>query len=134
MITHSLSNKNRKKKILCVDNESDITSLLKMTLERAEFSVDTFNDPSSALKSFKPNLYDLVVLDILMPYLDGFELYKQLKKLDPDIRICFLTACEIYHEENGKEKQCNLDKNLFLQMPMPLKKIVEEINKRLDSR
>jgi DNA-binding response OmpR family regulator len=105
-----------------------------MTLERAEFSVDTFNDPSAALKSFKPNLYDLVVLDILMPNLDGFELYKQLKKLDPDIRICFLTACEIYHEENGKEKQCNLDKNLFLQMPMPLKKIVEEINKRLDSR
>ena len=50
--------------------------MLKMALERAGFSIDVFNDPLLALKNFKPKLYDLALLDVMMPKMDGLELYK----------------------------------------------------------
>jgi DNA-binding response OmpR family regulator len=78
----SLSRQEGKKKILVVDNEPDMTRMLKMALEPVGFIVDTFNDPVLALKGFKPNLYDLVILDIIMPRMNGFQLYEQLKKMD----------------------------------------------------
>jgi DNA-binding response OmpR family regulator len=82
-----------KKRILFVDDEVDLTFMFKMALEDVGlFKVDTFNDPLLALKNFRPDSYDLVILDIKMPKMDGLQLYKQLKKLDPDVRICFLTA------------------------------------------
>jgi CheY-like chemotaxis protein len=124
--------KREKKKILFVDNEPDMTTILKMALGRAGFTVDIFNNPLLALKNFKPNLYDLALLDIMMPEMDGIELYKQLKKIDPSIKVCFLTATsEMYHEELGKERHCHLDKDLFLHMPLPIKGIIEEIKKRI---
>ena len=82
----------KKKKVLFVDNEHDITSMLKMALERVGFSTDTFNDPLLALKSFKPNSYDLVMLDVMMPKMNGFELYEQLKRADQGAKVCFPTA------------------------------------------
>jgi CheY-like chemotaxis protein len=63
---HSLSSNHKKKRILFVDNEPDITTMLKKALEHAGFSIDVFNDPLLALKSFKPKLYDLVILDVMM--------------------------------------------------------------------
>lgn len=105
-----------------VDNEPDMTDMLKMALEYAGFSVDVL-----ALEIFEPNLYDLVILDVMMPKMDGTELYNQLKKVDSGIRICFLTAySEMYHEELRKERHCELNKDLFLQMPLPIKKIIEK--------
>lgn len=80
-----------------------MTSLLKITLERAGFNVVTFNDPSIALEHFQPDLYDLVLLDIIMPKMDGFELYKQIKKVDPLVKVCFLTASEMHREEFRKK-------------------------------
>ena len=132
---HSLSsNHKKKKKILFVDNEPDITTMLKMALERAGFSIDVFNDPLLALKNFKPKLYDLAILDVMMPIMDGLELYNQLKSADPSIKACFLTASsETYSEELRKRKgrHCELNKDLFLYMPLPINKIVEEINRRI---
>ena len=61
-----------KKKILVVNDEPDVTTMLKMTLERVGLRVDTFNDPVLALKSYKPHLYDLVILDVIIPELDGW--------------------------------------------------------------
>ena len=132
-MTSCLSSNNKKKRILFVDDKPDLTSLLEMALERAGFDVDTFNDPSLVLKSFRPSLYDLIILDIIMPKIDGFELYEHIKKVDPGVKICFLTASEMHRKELRREKYCDLDKNLFLQMPMPLKEIIREINKRLSS-
>jgi two-component system OmpR family response regulator len=87
---------------LAVDDEPDMTTMLKMALERVGFTIDIFNDPVLALKSFKPNLYDLVILDVMMQKMNGFELYSQLKKVDPDMKVCFLTASsESYREANG---------------------------------
>jgi two-component system, OmpR family, response regulator ChvI len=105
-----------------------------MALEPVGFTVDTFNDPVSALERFKPHLYDLVILDIMMPKMDGFELYNQLKKVGDDIKVCFLTASsEIYCEQLRKEKYCELNKDLFLEMLLPIKEIIAEIKKRIGS-
>jgi DNA-binding response OmpR family regulator len=128
----SLSQQERKKKILVVDNEPDMTKMLKMALERAGFKIDVFNDPELALSSFKPNLYGLAILDVMMPKINGFELYNELKKMDHDIKVCFLTASsETYREELRKEKYCELSRDLFLEMPLPIKEIISEINKRI---
>jgi CheY-like chemotaxis protein len=103
-----------------------------MTLERVGFRVDTFNDPVLALKDYKPNMYDLVILDVIMPELDGLELYTQLKSKDSGINICFLTASsEPYREELLKEKYNQLSRDLFLEMPLPTSELIREVKKRL---
>jgi CheY-like chemotaxis protein len=124
----------KKKKILFVDDEPDMTTILKMALKRIGFGIDIFNDPVLALESFKQNFYDLVLLDVMMPKMDGFELYNQLKKIDDDITVCFLTASsKTYREQLRKEKYSELNKDLFLEMPLPISRIREEINRRIDS-
>ena len=95
-MTSRLSSNNKKKRILFVDDEPDLTSLFKKALESAGFSVNVFNNSAYTLKDFKPHFYDLVMLDIVMPKMDGFDLYKELKKVDPDVKVCFLTAREKY--------------------------------------
>jgi DNA-binding response OmpR family regulator len=80
LATGPLSQREKKKKILFVDNEPDMTTMLKMALERAGFTIDTFNDPLLALKRFKPNLYDLIILDVIMEKMNGIELYNHLRK------------------------------------------------------
>ena len=105
--------------------------MLKITLERAGFDVVTFNDPSIALEYFQPDLYDLALLDIIMPKMDGFELYKQIKKVDPDATICFLTASEKYREELGNEEYRALDIDLFIQKPISTIGLIREINARI---
>ncbi len=80
------------KRIAVVDDEPDIMNILKKGLERQGFAVDTFNNPHSALASFQPKYYDLMIIDIRMPRINGFDLYRQLKKRDTSVRVCFLTA------------------------------------------
>ena len=85
-----------------------------------------------ALKSYKPHLYDLVILDVIMPNTDGLELYSQLKRKDPEINVCFLTASsEPYREELLKERYHQLGKDLFLEMPLPTSEIIREVRKRM---
>lgn len=117
-----------------VDNETDMTTILKVALERIGFTVDTFNDPMLALDNFKPNRYTLAILDVMMPKMDGFELYTQLKKRDDETKFCFLTASsEPYREILKKEKQCKINRDLFLEIPLPIKEIIGEIRKRIGS-
>jgi DNA-binding response OmpR family regulator len=75
------------KQIMVVDDESDLTLFYQMSLEYYGFVVDTFNEPKEALSSFKPNYYDLIILDIKMPNMDGFELYREMKEKDPNIKV-----------------------------------------------
>jgi DNA-binding response OmpR family regulator len=67
---------------MAVDDESDITFTLKMILEQNGFSLDVFNDPTIALSNFKPGYYDLILLDVKMPQMNGFELYEEIRKKD----------------------------------------------------
>jgi DNA-binding response OmpR family regulator len=91
------------KKILVVDDETDLTMLFSLALEYNGFKVYTFNDPQEALSNYKPSYYDLVILDIKMPKMDGFKLYDEIKKKDQKAKVCFLTASELYYEEFRKK-------------------------------
>ena len=123
----------RGKQIMVVDDESDLTVFYKISLEYYGFVVDTFNDPKEALSSFKCNNYDLVILDIKMPDMDGFELYREIKEMDPTVKACFLTASELYHEENRDKEYSTLSKELFIRKPIENKELIEKI-KRLISQ
>jgi FixJ family two-component response regulator len=81
-----------KKRILIVDDEQDVGNSIMIVLQEYGFDVDFFTDPLEALKNFKPDFYDLVILDIRMPKINGFELYDKFKSKDAKIKTLFLTA------------------------------------------
>jgi CheY-like chemotaxis protein len=91
--------KRRNKKILIVDDEPDITFTLRTVLEQNGFrGVDVYNEPLLALQNFKSRVYSLLITDVAMPRMDGFELYKQIKKIDGRINVVFVTASEVNYE------------------------------------
>ena len=106
-----------KKKILLVDDEPDLTFVFKEGLEHAGLSADVFNKSSEVLKVFKPHLYDLVILDIAMPDMNGSDtiLYRELKKLDPEVKTCFLIAAEKYHKDFREAELRDLSQDLFIE-------------------
>jgi DNA-binding NtrC family response regulator len=121
------------KNILFIDDEKDVTFAMKIILEETGlYHVGTFNDPESALKKFKPNFYALVIIDIMMPKMSGFELYEHLKKLDPDLKVCFLTASEMYHQEVREVDHCALNEDLFLQKPISNEDLLREIDNKIN--
>jgi two-component system, OmpR family, response regulator ChvI len=144
-IPDKISNSKSGKRILLVDDEPDVTMLFSMVLNASNgFDVYSFNDPLLALSNFKPGLYDLAILDIKMPKMNGFELYAEMKKKDSKIRACFITATDkINYESLGEKKQetevpedmtkeyCTLNKDMFLQKPISNKDLLLEINKRI---
>ncbi|MDW3605402.1 MAG: response regulator [Nitrososphaeraceae archaeon] len=119
------------KKILLVDNEADITYALENALENYGYSIDSFNDSMLALDSYKSNFYDLVILDIKMPKMDGFELYNKIKERDPEVKICFLTASELFYEEFRKTRYMlgeKLGEEYFIQKPIKTDELVQKMN------
>jgi DNA-binding response OmpR family regulator len=130
----------RKKRIMTVDDDRDVVfCLFKVLQETGLFEVDGFTDPQHALSSFKPGKYDLVILDIRMAKIDGFELYRKIKLLDKNIDICFLTAVNDFSEyrvlhpditnEIEKDKDsCIIDK------PADTEQLIERINKVIYNR
>jgi DNA-binding response OmpR family regulator len=118
-------------KILVVDDEPDLTQVSTLALEYHGFKVESFNDSQEALSKYTPGLYDLVILDIKMPKMDGFELYHEIKKKDNNANVCFLTASELYYEEFRKKEYCVIDKNLFIRKPIENEELVKEISKMI---
>ena len=121
------------KKIMAVDDEADLTMLCSLALEYHGFKVDTFNDPQEALSNYKPDYYDLVILDIKMPKMDGFQLYDEIKKKDQKAKVCFLTASELYYEEFRKTEYNAIDKNLFIRKPIENEELLKEVNRIINS-
>jgi DNA-binding response OmpR family regulator len=126
-------NNSGKKRVLVVDDEPDISLILKMVLEDSGLEVHSFEDPISALNSFEVGLYDLLILDIKMPEMDGFELYHEIRKKDNKVKICFLTASEMYYKKLRNEEFCSLNKDMFIQKPIENEELIKEINKILSS-
>jgi DNA-binding NtrC family response regulator len=124
-------NNNKKKRILFVDDEPDITWLYKTALERYGFEVQTFQSPRSALENFKPGSYDLLLVDIKMEEMDGFELYDKISKMDSNINVCFLTAATEYYNKY-KERFSWLQKECFITKPIRLENLVNTINSVLN--
>ena len=119
------------KKILAVDDEADLTMLCSLALEYHGFKVDTFNDPQEALSNYKPDYYDLVILDIKMPKMDGFQLYDEIKKIDRKAKVCFLTASELYYQEFRKKEYDAIDKNLFIRKPISNEDLLKQVQEVL---
>jgi CheY-like chemotaxis protein len=103
---------------LLVDDEYDIIRLVRMVLESKGFLVDAYTDPIFALSDFEEGLYDLLLLDIRMPEMNGLELYQKMKQIDSNAKVCFITASELFYEEYRRmEIQPWLDKAYFIQKP-----------------
>jgi two-component SAPR family response regulator len=87
-----------------------------------------------ALSNFKPGLYDLVLLDIKMPKINGFDLYQQMNEIDSNVKICFLTASELFYGEYRRlEVHPRLDKADFIQKPLRSEELIRHLNKILHS-
>lgn len=90
-------------RLLVVDDEKDIADFIKKGLEaKGGFAVKVYYDAEAVLAEYKPGLYDLLLIDIRLPKMSGFELYREIRKRDPQVRICFVTAYEIYYDEFRK--------------------------------
>jgi DNA-binding response OmpR family regulator len=86
-------------RILIVDDDHDILVTFKAALEENnEFEVDTFTDPDEVLSNFKAGLYNLLIIDIRLPKMDGFELYDKIKEIDNEAKVCFVSAYEINYK------------------------------------
>ena len=121
--------KNDKQKILIVDDEPDITIALKMYLELQGFHVDTFTDPANALAHFKAGFYQLLILDIKMPEMNGFELYTEIKKKDKTVKVFFLTALSDMHDYAFKKEVFPKEgERYFIAKPIENKEILKRIN------
>ena len=116
------------KRILIVDDEPDVNLALRIVLEDNNFIVDSFNDPLRALENFKADLYDLIILDIKMPKKDGFEVYKEILKIDNRVQVCFLTAGDINYR-SLKETFPTLDENQFIRKPIENIELIKQIHK-----
>jgi two-component system, OmpR family, response regulator ChvI len=128
-------------KILLVDDERDITTLFTLGLEVNGFEVDAFNDPLQALSGFKSASYDLVLLDYRMPAMNGFELYREIRKRDKKVKVCFITAFEVYQDElkkledmsSSSQYKQEADVKCFIQKPIGIGKLVKRIKEELNS-
>jgi len=121
------------KKLLIVDDEPDITFTIKNILEDNGFKVDSFTDSISALNNYQNNFYDLVILDIKLPKMDGFQLYNKIREKDSKIKICFLTASEMFYEEFRKMHH-ELGKTInedcyFIQKPIKNQDLVKHLTR-----
>jgi DNA-binding NtrC family response regulator len=90
------------KKLLIVDDEPDIASALKVGLQRSGIDVSAFSDPVKALEELKKHNYDLVITDIRMPNMTGFELYQKMRQHGIRTPVIFMTAFDIYQSEFEK--------------------------------
>jgi DNA-binding response OmpR family regulator len=117
-------------KLMAVDDGADITFTLKKALEQSGFSLDVFNDPIAALSNFKADYYDLILLDIKMPQMTGYELYQEIKKKDDKIKVCFVTASDVYLE-SIKQRFPRMELGCLIRKPIDTDDLVKRINKEL---
>jgi CheY-like chemotaxis protein len=123
-----------KKRILVVDDEPDNSIIFKIALEDSEFEVDAFNNSTAALNAFRPNYYDLLVLDIRMPIMNGYELYEKVKKIDDKVKVCFLTAYGEHYTEEFKTRftSSSIAGNIsFIRKPIMLGDLVKKVNEMI---
>ena len=120
---------------MVVDDERDILSIVKRGLEsKNRFQVETFIDAESALESLKENsgdYYDLVLTDIRMPKINGFELYRRIKESNPHMKIVFITAFEINKDEFSKVIH-SVDVIDFISKPVSMSTLINKLNSILN--
>jgi DNA-binding response OmpR family regulator len=115
-----------KARILLVDDERDITSILAQGLELHGFKIDSYNDAKTVLDNFRPEQYDQIILDIRMPGMNGFDLARQIWQVDPAAQICFLSAFEIFEDEASKVFR-DFNTKCFIKKPITTKNLADHI-------
>jgi DNA-binding response OmpR family regulator len=129
------------KSILVIDDEPDITLTFKKGLEAENnnksnnkkifFKVYTYNDPLLALSQFKPNVYDLLLIDINMPTMNGFELSTKILEIDLSPRICFMSSALI-NQEALREQYTTLSIGCFIKKPVTIEDLVRRVKAELE--
>ena len=125
------------KRILVVDDDPDLTLTFKAGLDghyygdKKRFEVCTYNDPLLLLKEFKPHFYDLLLTDIDMPNMNGFQLCQKLLELDVNIRVCFISALEI-NIHALRELYPNVSFGCFIKKPVSIEHLIKRLSAELD--
>jgi DNA-binding response OmpR family regulator len=119
------------KVILIVDDDPDMTSIFSLGLQDEGFEVYAYNDPQNALSEFRPNFYDLLLVDINMPKINGIELSRQLLELDSNVKICFITAGEA-NIEVLRELYPARDIGCFIKKPVAIDQLVKRVKAELE--
>lgn len=119
--------KQQQYRILLVDDEVDILHVLKRGLEINGFQVEGYSSPQEVLVSFKPSKYDLAILDIRMPGLSGFQLYREMRKIDPTITACFLSAFEVHPNEFKIVFPSMMEVKAIIKKPVSINHLLREI-------
>ena len=112
-----------------MDDELDICLVLKIVLEKTGFLVDYFYNPVRAIDEFKSNFYDLIILDVQMPNINGLQLYREIKKRDVKAKICFLTASEYIFDIADKFKPVYT----FIRKPIQNNDLIRIVNDLLNN-
>jgi CheY-like chemotaxis protein len=127
------------KRILIVDDDIDVTMTFKEVIEESNNYVDvnkrievyTSNDPVASLSDFKSNFYDLLLVDINMPRMNGFELCEKIWAIDINVRICFISNGEI-NREALREVYPTRQEGCFIRKPVSMDYLVKRIRSELD--
>jgi CheY-like chemotaxis protein len=122
---------NKKKRVLLVDDEPDICMVYQIVLEDAGYECISYTDSVKALKEFKPGCYDLILLDIKMPVLNGFKLCKKVREIDKNVHIVFITAAhtaEEYYEKFRSQHFPELGKINYIQKPIGNDELVQIVS------
>ena len=125
---HNQRRRRRKSRILLVDDEPDVCMVYQIVLEDAGFECIPYTDPVKALQQFRPDYYDLILLDIKMPVLNGFELCKKIIELDRTVHIVFITASEEYYEKFRSQHFPELGKINYIQKPISNDELLQIVN------
>jgi two-component SAPR family response regulator len=123
------------KRIMIVDASDDVNLTFKVVLSELDrrLRVQSFTDPVDALREFRPDYYHLIIIDILLPKMNGFELYGKLRSLDNKVKICFMTTgSEIFLKEFMKEEYPELDPNCFIRKPIANEDLLKQVQEALE--
>jgi DNA-binding response OmpR family regulator len=117
-------------RILVVDDERDVLLTIKIGLEDWGFVVDAYDDPLEALANFSAGQYDLSILDLRLPSINGVELSLRIRKLDESVKVCFITAFPVYYEALVEENP-DLDFTCFITKPISIDILAKRIRAEL---
>ena len=114
-------------RILLVDDEHDVNLTISLILEENGFKVDSFTDAEKALENFTTGRYDLVILDVKMPGMSGFSLYREIRKLNDKVSVCFLTAADEVYYIILKKYHPNIDEKCIIHKPVDNESLVRQL-------
>ena len=119
------------KTLLIIDDDPDVTTVFSLGLQDEGFDVYTYNDPIEALSQFRPNFYDLLLIDINMPKMNGIELSRQILELDANVKICFVTAGEA-NIEVLRELYPTRSIGCYIKKPVTIEELVRRVKAELE--